>query len=192
MNNYGNIIVGCWIALFMYWSVTAFFTKRTKVNQSFSSKLTYGLLFAVSFWFLFAGFDQRSTIDFLKVQILSHSNFVTILGIAITIIGLFITIWARTILGRNWSSAVVLKKEHELIKRGPYGVVRHPIYTGLVLMYIGTAVAIGNLGGFIGLPLLIISLLIKIRQEEELMLKTFGRGYIFYRRNTSALIPYFY
>src|SRR5205814_454786 len=81
------------------------------------------------------------------------------------VVGLAFCIWARTILGRNWSGAVTLKEDHELIERGPYRLVRHPIYTGLLVMYLATAILLGRVSGLIGLPLVFASFWIKLRGE---------------------------
>src|SRR5215467_12702020 len=75
-------------------------------------------------------------------------------GVALTAIGLGFTVWARVQLGRFWSGTVTLKEGHELVRTGPYAVTRHPIYTGLLLALIGSAMARGTLGGLLGLVLL--------------------------------------
>ena len=80
-------------------------------------------------------------------------------------------------LGGNWSDTVTFKENHELIERGPYGLVRHPIYAALLLMFMGTALAMGTMGGLVGLLFFFLSFLIKYRQEEALMTKHFGDRY---------------
>ncbi|MDQ6623225.1 MAG: isoprenylcysteine carboxylmethyltransferase family protein [Verrucomicrobiota bacterium] len=85
--------------------------------------------------------------------------------------GLAICLWARATLGRNWSGAITLKEEHELIERGPYRFVRHPIYTGMLAMFLATALAIGHLGGLLAVMLAFASFWIKLGEEEKLMLQ---------------------
>jgi len=83
-----------------------------------------------------------------------------------------------------------LKEEHELIVRGPYRLVRHPIYTGLLVLLIGTVILQAHLGGIIGLVLVFVSLWIKLSDEEELMLKQFPDQYAAYRQRVKRVIPF--
>jgi protein-S-isoprenylcysteine O-methyltransferase len=110
----------------------------------------------------------------------------------IVLIGLIFAIWARAILGRNWSASITFKKGHKLIKHGPYSIVRHPIYTGLIIMSIGTAINIGQVYAFVMLVAFIIGFNGKFRQEEELMLKHFSKDYKAYKKRVKALVPFIY
>jgi protein-S-isoprenylcysteine O-methyltransferase Ste14 len=92
--------------------------------------------------------------------------------------------------GTNWSGSVTFKEKHELIEKGPYAYVRHPLYTGLLMMFLGTAVEAGTLGGLIGFPFFFIGCWIKLKQEESLMTKHFGQEYTRYTTKVKALIPY--
>jgi len=93
-------------------------------------------------------------------------------------------------LGRNWSGTVTLKEDHELIVRGPYRPVRHPIYTGLLAMVIATVIQQGHIGGMIGLILIFVSLWIKSSYEEEVMRKQFPDQYVAYRERVKRIIPF--
>ena len=73
--------------------------------------------------------------------------------------GLLFAVWAREHLGSNWSRSVTIKQGHELITTGPYAVVRHPIYTGILAGHLGTAIALSQVGGFIGFVLIFLSAL---------------------------------
>jgi protein-S-isoprenylcysteine O-methyltransferase Ste14 len=111
-------------------------------------------------------------------------------GLALTMLGATFAIWARVTLGRNWSSVPQVKEKHELIVKGPYRLVRHPIYTGLLLAVAGTGLA-GNQGmGLLIFVLLFASYTFKIRLEERLMIETFPETYPDYRRRVKALIPF--
>ncbi len=103
--------------------------------------------------------------------------------------GLF-ALWARVILGRNWSGVVTLKEGHELVERGPYRFVRHPIYTGMVAMFFATALVQRHLAGFVGALLMFVSFWIKLRTEENLMLQQFPERYADYGKepNESFLL----
>src|SRR6185312_9564254 len=94
--------------------------------------------------------------------------------------GLVFCFWARAVLGGNWSGTITLKEKHELIVRGPYRLVRHPIYTGLLAMTLATLVVVGHVAAVIGALLIFLSFWIKLNNEEEVMLKQFGTDYIAY------------
>jgi protein-S-isoprenylcysteine O-methyltransferase Ste14 len=101
-----------------------------------------------------------------------------------------VAVWARLILGRNWSGVITLKEGHELIERGPYRVVRHPIYTGILAMLAGTAIALGYFGGFLGFLLVFVSFWLKLKREEDLMLEHFPAKYAAYQRRVKRIIPF--
>ena len=82
-----------------------------------------------------------------------------------------------------------MKEGHELIEKGPYRFVRHPIYTGIVAACIGTALAIGEWRCILGLIVVLLGLALKVAQEERLMMATFPHAYPQYRRRVKALIP---
>lgn len=112
-----------------------------------------------------------------------------VLGALLTIAGVAFACWARYVLGRNWSSVVQVKQDHELIQRGPYRIVRHPIYTGLLLAFFGTAMAIGEWRGLICVAIVGVSFWFKLRLEERWMRDNFGVAYQHYMQRTKALIP---
>jgi protein-S-isoprenylcysteine O-methyltransferase Ste14 len=115
------------------------------------------------------------------------------LGIAGLIIDLFFVafaIWARVVIGKNWANAIALKEGHELVQRGPYAVVRHPIYTGMLFATFGVALTLGTLSAYVGVILLLIGILIRIRDEDELMAKQFPGEHAAYRARTKTLVPF--
>ncbi len=113
-------------------------------------------------------------------------------GVAMTAGGLLFSVWGRRHLGRNWSRAVTVKQDHELITSGPYALVRHPIYTGLLLGILGSSVALGQWRGLLAFALVFIALLNKLRLEEQWMRAQFGETYVTYTRRVSALVPYLF
>jgi protein-S-isoprenylcysteine O-methyltransferase Ste14 len=106
------------------------------------------------------------------------------------LVGVAFCFWARAVLGRNWSGTVTLKENHELIVRGPYRLVRHPIYTGLLAMALATAIQRGDIGGILGFLLIAVSFWIKSTHEEEVMLKQFPDQYPAYRERVKRIIPF--
>ena len=110
-------------------------------------------------------------------------------GTILVFLGLLFAGWARWHLGRNWSSTVTVKQDHSLIRSGPYRFVRHPIYSGMLLALLGTALAIGAAYGFIATALVLAGFIIKLRLEEARMRETFPAEYDDYSRRTARLIP---
>jgi protein-S-isoprenylcysteine O-methyltransferase Ste14 len=113
------------------------------------------------------------------------------LGLLMVIAGLAFAIWARVHLGRNWSGTVTVKENHELIRSGPYAIVRHPIYTGLLLAILGTAIVVGEWRGLLAFCFLTIALVLKLRREERFMEESFPDTYPSYCAQVPALIPLF-
>ena len=110
-------------------------------------------------------------------------------GLAVETAGLFLAIWARRALGRNWSGEISIKFEHELIRIGPYRKLRHPIYTGLLAMYAGAALVTGEWLAIIGLAMALLAYGRKIGLEEVNLNAAFGAEYEAYRRESWALLP---
>jgi protein-S-isoprenylcysteine O-methyltransferase Ste14 len=117
------------------------------------------------------------------------ARWLVVLGVAVLVVSTAFTLWARWALGTMWTSSAVVKNDHALRTDGPYGVTRHPIYTGLLGMLAGTA-AIDGLGrwvAFFGLGVLLVGL--KIRAEERLLDRTLGGVYDQYRQQVPLIIP---
>jgi protein-S-isoprenylcysteine O-methyltransferase Ste14 len=91
-------------------------------------------------------------------------------------------------LGKNWSGRPAIKVNHK--RTGPYQFVRNPIYTGILVGYVGTAIVIGKLWAFLPILIAMSGFLIKIRVEEKVLLEEFGEEYSQYRKEVRALIPY--
>jgi protein-S-isoprenylcysteine O-methyltransferase Ste14 len=98
--------------------------------------------------------------------------------------------WARAILRTNWSARVTIKENHELVRRGPYQIVRHPIYTGFLIGLLGTAFVYGFTGCFVGVLVIGFAFWVKSQTEEQFMMQQFGEQYLQYKQQVRALIPY--
>jgi len=117
------------------------------------------------------------------------SLWVRFLGLAVLVAATAFTLWARVALGTMWSSTPTVKVDHELRTDGPYGITRHPIYTGLFGMLLGTVLLVG-FGRWIAiLAAGLIFVEARIRTEEALMLSTFPETYPGYRRRVPQLVP---
>jgi len=127
-----------------------------------------------------------------NLHIIPPTDAILIVSSILCICGVGFCFWARAVLGGNWSGTVTLKENHELIVRGPYRLVRHPIYAGLLAMFIATAIEQGHLGGIIGLILVLAGLWIKSSEEEEVMRKQFPDQYVTYRERVKRIIPFMF
>jgi protein-S-isoprenylcysteine O-methyltransferase Ste14 len=114
---------------------------------------------------------------------------VYLVAVALTAAGLLFSVWARLHIGRNWSGTVTIKQDHELVDDGPYRFVRHPIYTGLLVAFIGSALASDNGRGVLAVVIAFAALWRKLKLEERWMIETFGEAYVRYRERVPALVP---
>jgi protein-S-isoprenylcysteine O-methyltransferase Ste14 len=179
-------IAGCWITLVIYWTVAARSAKASVQRQGGLTRAQHVITLAAAGALLIV---PRWPYP-LSLVVVPHGPAADGGGAALCLCGLVVAIWARRTLGGNWSSAVTFKQGHELILRGPYNYVRHPIYTGLLMMALGTAVAIGRLHAWLGLLLCVVGFWVKLRQEETLMVREFPDLYPAYRRRVKALVPF--
>jgi len=127
--------------------------------------------------------------SWLRERFVPHGRWVEAIGLGIVWAGVLIACWARYVLGRNWSSVVQLKVDHELIEHGPYRLVRHPIYTGLLVAFFGNAVMVGDWRGLIAVAIVFASFWRKLRLEETWLGEFFGSRYDEYRQRSYALLP---
>jgi len=182
-----DIIRGCWLVFVAVWVIAALSTKRTVYRETQAQRLRYWVLLAIACFLQFYG---RRLPYPLNVRILPHLALNAWAAAVLCVIGLAFAIWARVTLGRNWSGVVTLKEKHELVERGPYRFVRHPIYTGILTMFFATALAQGYLSGFVGTLLTFASFWIKLGREEELMLQQFPERYRAYQQRAKHIIPF--
>jgi protein-S-isoprenylcysteine O-methyltransferase Ste14 len=181
-----QIIIASWITFAVYWMVSALRTKLVAERQSVLSTLAHRIPIGLGWWTL----AYRNWPPPMKRMIVPQAEWVQMAGAAICVYGLVFTIWARRTLAGNWSSDVTFKQGHELVKIGPYRYVRHPIYTGLLIMSLGTAVAIGQLHCWLSLPITAAGFWIKLSQEERLLLRHFPDEYLAYQNHVKALVPF--
>jgi protein-S-isoprenylcysteine O-methyltransferase Ste14 len=176
-----------WLVFLFTWSLAALRVRPAKRVQAPLTRLVDRLLFVSAALLLFF---HRSSTGFLAWRFVPAGRVVFLVGVALTWLGVAFAIWARIHLGADWSGTVAIKEGQRLVRSGPYALVRHPIYTGILLGFIGTALAIGELRGLLAVALITIACLLRIRIEERWLLEEFGAEYEQYRREVKALIPF--
>jgi len=176
-----------WAAVGVVWLVSALASKRTARSETAGSRLWHIATMTAAFGLFFS---TGLPLGPLGWRIVPDSPAFVWVGLALTVAGCAFAIWVRLLLGSNWSASVTVKQDHRLIRRGPYTIVRHPIYTGFLLGLLGTALAIGEWRGIAGLVLAFAGWRKKSRLEETLMLAQFGTEYIAYERDVKARIPF--
>ena len=174
-----------WFPFILYWILAARNTRQTRVTTS--SSPFRGALYIAGGALIFLS----PSLGFLDDRFVPAVVEVGAAGWLLTVVGMLFSIWARVTLGRNWSGTVVLKEGQELISTGPYALVRHPIYTGLLIALAGAGLYDGRLRALIGLALFAIGFTLKARAEEGLLEGEFGETYRAYRARTPMLIPSF-
>ncbi|HKW18238.1 MAG TPA: isoprenylcysteine carboxylmethyltransferase family protein [Terriglobales bacterium] len=181
-----NLFSAVWVVFGLVWLIAALRTKQVQQRAPLGSRMAYMIPIILGSYLLFARTPLYSP---LYIRFVPRTTALEWTGLVLTGAGIAFAIWARFYIGQNWSSAVQVKVDHELIRNGPYSLVRHPIYSGILLALVGTAFAEGRAVGFIALAFYGLGFWIKSRMEEELMRKTFGNQYLEYSRTTGALVP---
>jgi protein-S-isoprenylcysteine O-methyltransferase Ste14 len=175
--------IAMWCVIEIYWDVAKKNIAPETDSESRGSRWLHLLLCSAAQILIFL------PIQGLRQRYLPASEIVTATGLTFNAVGLVLAIWSRRCLGRYWSGKITIKVDHQLIRNGPYRLIRHPIYTALLSLYLGTAIVAGELHALIGWVLVVIAYLRKIRLEEANLLKAFGEEYRSYRGESSALLP---
>lgn len=182
------LIGGPWIVFAAYWAASALKTRRTVSKESFASRYGVLILEIAGFFLLFS---ERAEFGGLAQRFLPQTYALAVTGVACTWLGIAIALWARWHLGQYWSARITLKEDHQLIRTGPYARFRHPIYSGLDLAAIGTALATDEWRCIAGVGLIMAGYWIKARKEESMLAAQFGKSFEDHCRHTGFLIPKF-
>jgi len=193
MNSMQPVMVVCWIVFLLYWLISARSVKVIQETRGWLGGNWHAILYWIAYLligdFRFLGRFGIPTRT-LAIPIIAHTILANVVAALLLVVGLIIAIMARHTLAGNWSNAVALKKNHELITTGLYGYVRHPIYTGMLMMFLGTAVSYGTVGAAMGFLTILIGILLKLKGEEALMTEHFAEQYKAYKKHTRILIPF--
>src|SRR5712664_3234090 len=175
-----------WMLFGLYWIVSAFKLKKTKRHESWSQRFRYVLPLLAAFYLLSR---PEAHYGWLGARFVPASDAAAWIGVALTAAGVAVAFWARWHLGANWSGVVTLKEGHELIRTGPYRAIRHPIYTGILLGLLGTAVAMGEVRGLLAVTIAWLSFYLKARREESFLTQEFGEKFEAHAKQTGMFLP---
>lgn len=183
------VIWSCWIIFLAYWWISARTVKAAAEKQSMAGRIAQRIPLTLAIFLLYWDFKSSNP---LGRMVLPHTPAILIAAMVICVLGMLGAIWARRTLADNWSGLITFKKGHELIRTGPYRYARHPIYTSLLLMVLGTALAQGRTGSIAAFALFFVGCWIKIVQEERLLGRHFPEEYPAYCTQVKALIPFIF
>jgi protein-S-isoprenylcysteine O-methyltransferase Ste14 len=180
------LIPGLWLAWVAYWMAAAAGAKHDRRRETLASRFAHLLPLYIAILLLAA----PPHAPWATARFLPRSWVFYWIGVTLIAAGLGFSVWARLHIGRNWSAVVTVKQDHELVRSGPYRIVRHPIYSGLLLAFLGTTIARGEWLSLVAVALVVASFLRKIRLEERWMAEQFPGEYPRYRQAVAALVPF--
>jgi protein-S-isoprenylcysteine O-methyltransferase Ste14 len=180
---FNNIIILLWISFAVYWLVSAIGVKRNIKGDRWKRTAGIRILVTVAVVLLL----QASL--FWQSFAYRFDFGVQLAGVILCVAGIVIAIWARVHLGRNWSGTPSMKEGHEFVTSGPYRYVRHPIYTGMILALLGSALVAGVIW-LVMFFFFTANFLYRIPVEERYMMQLFPDQYPAYKKRTKALIPF--
>ena len=175
---------GMWCA---YWCAASVRAKPSRRRESWASGAAHGVPLTVAVLLLAL---PRLPGGALEGRFVPFEPGLFWASVVVVVLGMALTVWARRVLAGNWSALVTIKDDHELIRRGPYRFVRHPIYSGLLVALAASAVARGEWRGLVGVAIAFAALWHKLGTEERWLTETFGPAYQRYQAEVSALIPF--
>ena len=187
MTVYGQLIAALWLALFLYWAIAAFSAKRSIDAHKWRTERGMRLVLLV-----IVVIALRSP---LLSQVLqsaqayeARSALMGLTGVLLAALGVGLAIVARVHLGRNWGMPTSQKENPELVTTGPYAFIRHPIYTGMLIAMLGSALG-QSVSWFLPLFLFAFYFIYSARREEKLMIEEFPQQYPAYMARTKMLLP---
>ena len=188
MNSYYwlHLATIAWIVFLVYWFISARKLKSIKQREPRGERLIQIVLMATAYILMF---NDTLRWGWLGRRFVAVSPALGELGVLLTVAGIAFAIWARWHLGENWSATVTLKEGHELINTGPYRRIRHPIYTGMLLAFVGTALALGEYRALISVGIVLVAFYAKAKKEERFLAQEFGAKFREHSRRTGMFLP---
>lgn len=187
-----TIVSYIWSLFWIYWILAAIRTrsnvKKESSGQRSIQRVVHLVFVIISYIITFFQFKNI----FFWNRIIPHYEYVEYIGIVILVLSLLFAIWARIVLGRNWSGAIQKVEGQRLVRSGPYKYIRNPIYTGIVCGFFGTFITFGLLASFIAFCIILLIYIMKISREQKFLITEFGEEYKKYIKESWALIPYIF
>jgi protein-S-isoprenylcysteine O-methyltransferase Ste14 len=185
---YRSIIAGLWLLSVAYWAVAAVGAKRSASGRRWSREIGLRLVLILV---IVALLQSRSLRQFLAEaqRSASHSSILGWSGVALCLLGFGLAVNARRHLGRNWGMPMSRKEQPELTTSGPYAHIRHPIYSGLMLAMLGSAMGVNVFWALLLFPVGAY-FIYSARREETVLLQLFPEQYAAYRARTGMLAPW--
>jgi len=181
-----SIAERAWTIWLVVWLLLAFFSKSTKRRETPGQRLQHVIPALLGFLLIFR---EGTGAPWLTRAIFPDNPVLMLVCVLVTILGLLFAVWARMALGSNWSGTVTIKANHQLIRRGPYRFIRHPIYTGMLAALLGTAITERLVTGLLGFVVVAFALYQKARREESFLSQEFGDAFMEHRERTGMFLP---
>ena len=183
---YAQIAYWSWLVLFLVWLPGYFIGKGARDVPRLGLQGAISVLLVACFVFLF-----NPTLFGLGMPITPQTTLFGTIGLALDLIGIAFAIWARLVLGRSWAGLIVtVREEDQLVQWGPYAIIRHPIYAGLLLALAGTTLTLGTVASYLGLAAGLAAFMMRVNLEETALGEHFGEAYREYQQWTKKVIPF--
>jgi protein-S-isoprenylcysteine O-methyltransferase Ste14 len=181
------LVILSWAVFVTYWIAGSLKTRANAEKEPFLSRSITLLMEFAGYLLVFAPIN----FGVLRFHVIPRTIPSALLGVACTWAGIGIAIWARYHLAEYWSARITIKEGHQLIRTGPYTHLRHPIYTGLILATLGSAIVIDQWRCVLGVCLVTVGYCFKAKREEAMLEKQFGEAFQEHRKHTGFLCPKF-
>jgi protein-S-isoprenylcysteine O-methyltransferase Ste14 len=181
-----DLVGGVWTVFAAYWVAQGLRAKRAEKREGAGERLAHVLMMGAAFY-LVAIEDPR--LGKLNERFIVQREWATDLGLALAFAGVAFAIWARRHIGKYWSARVSIVSQHKLIRTGPYALIRHPIYTGMLVALVGTALVVGEYRALVGVAIAFLGFARKAKKEEALLARQFGEEFEEHRRRTGFFLP---
>lgn len=183
-----RLINALWILTGIYWFLTALRAKTAVRKEQNASRVLHIVVMCIAFDLLFGS----ARYGLLGARYVPAKAWIAWTGFSLAAAGIAFAVWARAMLGANWSGTVAIKSGHELIRTGPYAWVRHPIYSGFLLAILGTALVLGEVRGLLAFLVALLGWGIKAIMEERFLIDQFDGEYVRYSTEVKRLIPFIF
>ena len=177
-----------WFVWSILWLLMAVWSKPSKRREFPWQRLEHVVPMVFGFVLIY---NRRFAWSWLGSRVVADSSRIAAIGLLLTAGGLIFAVWARIALGANWSGTVTIKSGHNLIRRGPYKWIRHPIYTGLLASVVGTILLQGEVRSFLGFAIILFALYRKAKREERFLSEEFGDTFAEHAKQTGMFLPRF-